>query len=286
MRRVVIQLLDRPGCRWLLGLLASAFVSVGRRQRCRVHWRDGVWRHDFADGVIFDTKVTTMTPALLEARARDIFTWGYVPREGDVVVDVGAGTGSELRTFSRLVGRAGRVVAVEAHPGTFRCLRLTAETYGLENVTLINAAIADRPGELGITDLFAGRGNSVIAGGRPRHVVPALTLDDLVDRYGVGDVALLKMNIEGAETLAIEGMRRAVPRIRNVAISCHDFKARRTGDASFISREVVAAFLRNHGYALGSRPNDPRASVTDYLYGARDAMSSRAPASAEALRVS
>jgi FkbM family methyltransferase len=286
MRRAVIQLLDRRGCRWLLGLLASAFVSVGRRERCRARWRDGVWRHEFPGGVIFDTKVTTMTPALLDARARDIFAWGYVPRDGDVVVDVGAGTGTELRTFSRLVGPAGRVIAVEAHPGTFRCLRLTAEAYGLENVTLVNAAIADRPGELGITDLFAGRGNSVITGGRPRHVVPALTLDDLLDRHDVRDVALLKMNIEGAEKLAIKGMRRAVTRIRNVAISCHDFKARRTGDASFVSRDVVATFLRDHGYALGSRPNDPRASVADYLYGARDAMSSYAAASAEALRVS
>lgn len=232
---------------------------------------DGVWRHEFADGVVFDTKVTTMTPALLDARAQDIFTWGYLPQTGDVVVDAGAGTGSELRTFSRLVGPEGRVLAIEAHPGTFRCLRLTAEAYGLANVVLINAAVADRSGELGITDLFAGRGNTVIGGGRQVHVVPAVTLDDLLEAHDLDEVALLKMNIEGAEKLAIRGMRRAVARIRHVAISCHDFKARRTGDVSFVSRATVERFLREEGYAIGSRPRDPRASVCDYLYGTREA---------------
>ena len=72
----------------------------------------------------------------------------YVPREGDTIVDVGAGTGWETLLFSRTVGMSGRVISIEAHPRVFRCLSKMRAANRLENVTLVQAAVADQEGEV------------------------------------------------------------------------------------------------------------------------------------------
>ena len=41
------------------------------------------------------------------------------PQPGDIVLDVGAGTGTEALPLSQLVGDKGKVVSIEAHPATF-----------------------------------------------------------------------------------------------------------------------------------------------------------------------
>ena len=46
----------------------------------------------------------------------DLFTFHYTPREGDVVVDIGAGIGTELAQWLELVGPTGRVLMIEADP--------------------------------------------------------------------------------------------------------------------------------------------------------------------------
>src|SRR4051794_22461299 len=45
--------------------------------------------------------------------------WAYQPKEGDAVVDIGAGIGEQALVLSRLVGPTGKVVCVEANPEAF-----------------------------------------------------------------------------------------------------------------------------------------------------------------------
>ena len=54
--------------------------------------------------------------------ARLRFLWGYKPRNGDVVMDIGAGVGEEVLMFSREVGELGKVICVQGHPRTYSCL--------------------------------------------------------------------------------------------------------------------------------------------------------------------
>jgi SAM-dependent methyltransferase len=56
-------------------------------------------------------------------RLRDWSMGMLSPAPGDVAVDVGSGTGSEVRHFAGMVGTSGRAVGVEPHPG----LRALAE---------------------------------------------------------------------------------------------------------------------------------------------------------------
>src|SRR5215218_6543708 len=47
----------------------------------------------------------------------------FNPDEGNVVIDVGAHVGRYTILGSKLVGRSGKVIAIEAHPGNFQLLK-------------------------------------------------------------------------------------------------------------------------------------------------------------------
>ncbi|MGH3719099.1 MAG: FkbM family methyltransferase [Pseudonocardiaceae bacterium] len=131
-------------------------------------------------------------------------------REGDVVFDVGAHVGYYATLLSTLVGPGGGVHAFEPHPGNFQVLsRNTAE---LANVTVVNTAVTEHPGRrllhfssnTGRHSLF----RTEFTGGAGRSLeVPTATLDDYWAGIGCPPVALVKIDVEGAEPLVIRGAR-------------------------------------------------------------------------------
>lgn len=218
---------------------------------------------------------TFVSPSIHTTRYADVhqwvlrnWAWDYVPRAGDTVIDVGAGIGEETVVFSKLVGETGRVISIEAHPDIFGCLRDTVGSSRLDNVTLVQCAVADEDGELSISTADCHVAGSVMEGGGDIKV-PARSLDSLAEELGLGDVAFMKMNIEGAEKLAMRGMSRLFPRLANACISCHDFIADLGGSDDFRSKAEVRAALEAAGYTIRTRPDDPECWVRDYLYASR-----------------
>lgn len=183
----------------------------------------------------------------------------YVPREGDTVVDIGAGIGEEAVVFSRL---AKHVVCVEAHPRTFRCLEKTIAANKLNNVTAIWGAISDRDGEIRLSDGDDHLANMMTAQGG--IAVPARSLKSLCDELGIREIDFMKMNIEGAERLAIEGFGDV--KIRHLVISCHDFLNR----DDMRTMETVETFLRRHGYAVKLRPDHLMSFTRCNLYASHE----------------
>jgi FkbM family methyltransferase len=270
LRRATFSMLDRPGGRLPAGLLASLWITFQRRQPCLVH-HNGFWVHKYRDGVVVDSAVTTFTPAMYAAATRDYFLYDYTPKAGDTIVDLGAGTGTEAALFSSLVGPTGRVLAIEAHPGTFACLEATCREAGLRNVIPIHAAVSDQPGEVAISDIPAHNQNSIVAASAGGHRVRATTLDELAERHGLGRIDFLKVNIEGAERLALRGMRQTLARIRHATISCHDFLADAGGPAEMRTCAEVSEVLRSSGWQLRRRESDPRDFLRYFLYGTNPA---------------
>ena len=215
-----------------------------------------------------------MTPERLEICTHDIFCFGYTPQPGNTVLDIGAGYGEETLTFSRLVGPRGRVISVEAHPQTYRRLALTCKYNHLDNVTTMQLAVADAETTVTIDDGAPEGGGYLAAtiGERGGTEVPGTTIDKIIAAQGCERVDLLKMNIEGAEQLAVRGMTQSLERVRNVVISCHDFVLQpgfAGGDpAWFATYDTVTAFLRDMGFTLAERRSgDSRPWVTFYAYG-------------------
>lgn len=230
-----------------------------------IRWTGSEWSYRFGQRNLLSNQ-------LLRPRTFDddleISLWDYTPRSGDVVVDIGAGTGTEAVPIARLVGETGQVIAVEAHPATTAVLRRCVEINGVSNVVVVEQAMADQPGSVRIGDSSEAGVNSILDNGAIE--VTANTVDLLLSSLGVEHVDLLKMNIEGAERLAVLGMSATAVITDRMVISCHDFLGTDWG----ATKSIVTAWLLDHQFTIETRPNDPRPWCRDYLY----ATAPRAPA--------
>lgn len=247
----VAQRLDAFGLRPLVARLASLAYPD---QKFSVDDR-GRWINEQAECTIVSRDLHTARYSVLADQVAHLWLYRYTPRSGDVVVDVGAGMGEEAIVFSRLVGPSGRVLSIEAHPETFACLEQTVLRSRLSNVTTIHCALADADGKavIGDEDYL---GNSILRGGAIE--VPQRSLGSLCAEQGVERIDFLRMNIEGAEKLAVRGMG-GIP-VRNICISCHDF-------CGLPSKAEVTTTLESLGYRVETRPAEPGAPwIGDYLY--------------------
>ena len=82
-------------------------------------------------------------------------------------------------------------------------------------------------------------------------------------------IDFLKMNIEGAERLALPGCRRALDRTRSVSIAAHDFRASRGEGEAFRTLAFVREFLTERGFKLTTRDRDSRYYVPFHVLGWR-----------------
>ena len=267
-RTAVKDALDRPSGRWALMPLATAQVTLRERVPCLVWPTEGGWVHRYREGTFARGEIGARPPRHLDGDAREIFLFACSLHEGDTVLDIGAGAGEEVRTFSDSVGSSGRVIAVEAHPVTYSLLVRNCSYGRLHNVESVHRAITDRSDVVYLTDHGASIANR-LSRSEDGVSVPSSSLDELADELQIGRVALLKMNIEGAERIAIQGMDRLIERTDCVCISCHDFLVTSGADESMRTKDVVAKFLRDRGFTVRTRDDDPRPWVRDYLYGTR-----------------
>ena len=174
-------------------------------------------------------------------------------RPGDTAVDVGANHGMWTLALSAAAGQSGRVYSFEPVPFTFGVLSAVAQRGAMANVTLVNKGCSDREATMEMTVPLQRSGSSDdlqahLAQRRPQGSEEVgesvevscemTTLDTAL--AGVEGVSLLKLDIEGAELLALRGAADLIARERP-AIVC----------------EVDAEFLEG----FGQQPRD----VVDFL---------------------
>ena len=159
--------------------------------------------------------------------------------EGDAVVDVGAFIGG----FSRgCTGIAKRILAIEPIQSNIECMRLNlggtveiAECAIWNKNTVINLYLGD-PQDHSIFD-NSREGRVVISG---NVKVSAKRLDSLCKQYGYEDIDFLKIEAEGAEPEALEGLGKLRP--HKIAVSCG---AERAGENTLLP---VLKLLADMGY--------------------------------------
>jgi len=224
-----------------------------QRHGLRIFLDDGVWIHQTPCGYFaYHQPYLRLDLARLDEFARQHYFWGYKPKAGDVVMEVGAGVGEETLTFSRAVGECGKVISIEAHPRTYHCLKKLVEYNRLRNVIPIHMAVT----EPGCSVVTIEDDNQYLAN-RLNHgagvAVPATTIDAIHQQLNLGRVHFLKMNIEGSERLAIRGMAATLKQLEILCVSCHDFLAQCAGDENLRTKGSVQAFLEQHQFDVVER---------------------------------
>ena len=250
---MIRRLLDRRGLRFILVPLVSHRARSKGKDVKKVFYDRGLWIHETPRGYfVYHEPFVRLDMSEIDELARMHFLWGYKPRKGDVVMDVGAGVGEEALTFSREVGERGKVICIEAHPRTYRCLEQLVEYNRLGNVIAIHCAVTE-PARLTATiedsdDYLSNRLSSSTG-----ISVAARTIDAIHQKLSLGRVNFLKMNIEGAERLAVSGMTETLRHTEVLCVSCHDFLADATGDESLRAKSWVKEFLKQSGLKVVER---------------------------------
>ncbi len=173
-------------------------------------------------------------------------------RPGDAYIDVGAHDGLYTVLAGSLVGADGRVDAFEASPKAVARLAENVALNNLSSVTIHAAAISD---SMSVVDFVIdrGTGNRIQTPDLARHSsiqVGAITLDSLGDRF----YAMAKLDIEGAEPLALEGAERMMelgsPAVWQ--IECVDRFMKRFG----WDTEKLMSWLSDRGYVPATYRSD------------------------------
>jgi FkbM family methyltransferase len=155
------------------------------------------------EGLLFDS---------YEPATTCVFERSVAP--GDLVVDVGAHWGYFTLLAAALCGETGRVIAFEPHPRNVSILTKNLQANRVHTVDIVTKAVTDREGVAKLLLSRDSSGNSLISlppgaelspGASDYLAVETVTLDAFFAPQS-RKPTLVKMDIEGAELAAFDGM--------------------------------------------------------------------------------
>lgn len=263
---------------WRQGLVNSPLAPVARRlvnrfypqgpqvfelapplagYRMRLHWQTH-------KAYVFGTYEPPVTQTILQA-----------VESGWTVLDIGAHIGYFTLLLAERVGPHGKVIAFEAFPDVFSVLEENVRLNACGNVVLENKAVGAEAGRvvLGRVDHDPLPSTAVVGGGHPVSEVEAVGLDHYLGSR-LDRISFVKIDVEGAEDAALEGMQETLRRDRPLLlIEIHGFDAygeqhpalRRLRQLGYATRCLDGPGAQVHVLAEG----DPKLLLTQ---GARSAL--------------
>lgn len=198
---------------------------------------------------------------LYEVVCLSVYERGYRLKRGDTVVDIGAHVGTFAVKAAHAIGNEGTVIAIEPEPNNFALLLRNIEANGLTNVVPVQEGAWNTKGKSELhlashqgadslrTDTFhrmKERDESI--------TVEVDTVDNMLRELGLCQVDFIKMDIEGSEMEALEGMDQILRTDVKLAIAAYHVVngeptyrtvvpqlARRGFEVSLYKREIVYA---------------------------------------------
>ena len=176
----------------------------------RIHFAAG--RDQANDDALLAGVLNILHEAYFEPQ--EFLKHGVTAGPGDVVLDLGGNVGTSALFFSEMVGPAGRVYSFE--PVFPEALARTVAESGARNVRTVPLAVGDERGRVPFSlHTFGIDSGMATHDDRSRvRMVEMTTLDEFVETEGLDRVDVIKLDIEGAEELALDGGRATLRRFR------------------------------------------------------------------------
>lgn len=214
------------------------------------------FRCDLRDGISREVCFTGLYEPLVTAIVRKIL------KPGMTFVDVGANWGYFTLLAAGLVGQHGRVLALEPDPRLVAVLKDNVTRSRLDQVTVLSLAAAEQPGVLNLAGYDEDEENFGLS-----RIVPsssdspktfqvlAESLDNIFAEQSISEIDLLKMDIEGAEALAIAGLKSSLAehKVKRLLLELHPAQvAELGGHHRMITSQLAAAGYK--GWNLDHSP--------------------------------
>lgn len=173
--------------------------------------------------------------------------WAALSRCSETIIDIGANTGL-YSLIAAAVNPAARVIAIEPIPRIASIIRENLSLNPEFSVEVYETAVGNQIGDICIFDPGGDQPSSAsliegfVRDKTKKVSVPLTTIDQLVSDKSILRVGLIKLDVEGVEELALQGMRELVERERpSMLIEVLD-------DRPALLTELSR--LRNLGYVL------------------------------------
>ena len=190
--------------------------------------------------------------------------YGVQVQDGWTVIDIGAGVG-DFSIYAAYSNPTATIYAFEPFPGSYELLRKNLVSNYIENVHTFQLAVWHSDGELllegteneplQITSETSDSGDEAI----PESVVQATALDTILEKHGIEEVDLIKLDCEGAEyDILMKAPSSVLNMIKRIIMEYHDLDAER-------SHMQLVQFFENHGFRV-RRFRNPVHDHIGYLY--------------------
>jgi FkbM family methyltransferase len=126
------------------------------------------------------------------------------------VIDIGANIGFFTERFAKWTRDGGRVIAVEPDGHNVALLKQRLARRAIGSVDIHQAAATERSGIVHLLRNPDNPGDHRISDAG--ETIPAVTIDDLVEKVGNPDVALIKIDTQGSERLVLQGAAKTLER--------------------------------------------------------------------------
>ncbi|HLF53771.1 MAG TPA: FkbM family methyltransferase [Candidatus Nanoarchaeia archaeon] len=137
-----------------------------------------------------------------------------------VFIDVGAHYGSMSIQVGKQMLNHGKIIAIEPEPSYYNMLLKNIKLNRLNNIVAIQNACSNKKGKIDITWYLLGR--------KKTKKIETVTIDEIVKKFKLKIVDIIKIDVEGMEDLVIEGARKTIfkykPQLLFEANNAQDFK--------------------------------------------------------------
>jgi FkbM family methyltransferase len=219
---------------WPIAQIINRVTHISRQQLeyiTALGFCMGLDPYMFPDGAMLYGTFEVATQRLLRRLARP----------GHVAADVGANIGYHTLTLSQLVGLTGKVYAFEPHPQTLARLKLNLAANDCRNVQIYSIALSDRKSE---AELFVGQSHgqaSLRFHGRQACSMACVTERLDVIFADLPRLDIIKIDVEGAEHLVLQGALETLRRLRPHVILERNDEALAAFDTDFPTVERLLA---------------------------------------------
>ncbi len=200
-----------------------------------------------------------------------------IVKPGNVVLDLGANIGYFTLLAAKLVGSKGKVYSFEPEPMNFYYLKKNAEINSYTQINPFQKAVSN---EKGITKLFICPYDSGhhtmnqyegISSYRPdfknkgkRSVeIETVVMDDFFEGREQ-EIDVVKMDVEGAELLALSGMDNILKKNQKIKMIVEFFPLLINKMGSD-PKELIKRFLYNYNFSISVIPDDYDAKIHNMI---------------------